>query len=199
MFSIKSPPDGALKMADFDRITNNSNLSFNRASCVLGMSRWPTTNSFSVKSVFRKSNFSWNLSLKSYTLILLLIAIYIGLEPWISDDLKLLSVISDRSNLSKYLFVLYFLPEPSWDWTGKEINDRSDIYKGKGKWVLVDFNIFSVLLSESSFVLRCWSNLVTRFSSQNNNKECRGYQQRTDCCDAFGNRLHLLCIEAYLS
>lgn len=40
MFLIKSPPDGALKMADYDRITNNSNWSFNRASCVLGMSRF---------------------------------------------------------------------------------------------------------------------------------------------------------------
>ncbi len=64
-------------------------------------------------------------------MILLFIAIYIGLEPWIFDDLKVLSLVSERSNLSKYLFVLYFLPELSWDWTGKEINDRSDIYKGK--------------------------------------------------------------------
>jgi len=62
-------------------------------------------------------------------MILLFVAIYIGLEPWISDELKLLSVVSERSHLSKYLFVLYFLPELSWDWTGNEINDRSDIYK----------------------------------------------------------------------
>ena len=66
-------------------------------------------------------------------MIFLFVAIYIGLEPWISDELKLLSVVSERSHLSKYLFVLYFLPELSWDWTGNEINDRSDIYKGKKK------------------------------------------------------------------
>ncbi|CAG5099061.1 Oidioi.mRNA.OKI2018_I69.XSR.g16214.t1.cds [Oikopleura dioica] len=59
----------------------------------------------------------------------MLAAIYITAEPWIPDDFKLLSVVSDRSNLTKYLFVLYFLPELSWDWVGYELSDRSDIYK----------------------------------------------------------------------
>ena len=82
-------------------------------------------------------------SLKSYTFVLMLTAIYITAEPWIPDDFKLLSVVSDRSNLTKYLFVLYFLPELSWDWVGYEISDRSDIYKGNQLPIDAPFYSFS--------------------------------------------------------
>ena len=85
----------------------------------------------------------------------MLAAIYITAEPWIPDNFKLLSVVSDRSNLTKYLFVLYFLPELSWDWVGYELSDRSDIYKGRKLPTNSSFSYSSLAFFYLSRLLSC--------------------------------------------